>query len=289
MVKVNGALFGDKKFHNGESIYSQVPLHDDVNIIEMRFSDNSDITNMVMAKLWIDREKPNSHCILESLYMPYSRMDRAINEQLFSMQLMADLINSLHFSHVNVLDLHAPATSSMINNFRDVPMDAYVREVVMHFGPDVIAYPDKGAYEKYRGQNYGEDIPVIHGNKKRDLANKGRLTGDYSITNDEDANLKGARVLIVDDICCLGGTAYLMGKELKNLGVSKVGLYISHCENGVFFGNLLKAEADGSFVIDRIYTAGTMPLEAPNDPSLHIDHLYTVDFKGGDTIKKFSN
>ena len=62
-------------------------------------------------------------------------------------------------------------------------------------------------------------------------------------------DIKGANVLIVDDICRKGGTAYYAAKNLHSLGVAEVYLYITHCEDVIEQGNILKDDN-----IKEVYT-----------------------------------
>jgi ribose-phosphate pyrophosphokinase len=99
----------------------------------------------------------------------------------------------------------------------------------------------------------------------RDLANKGQII-DYELKGNLSAeDYKDRNVLIIDDICCLGGTAYNCAKALKEKGVNKVIFYISHCENGIYYGNILKDNT-----IDKVYTANTMGIEINSDKIVEI-------------------
>ena len=66
------------------------------------------------------------------------------------------------------------------------------------------------------------------------------------------------KVLIVDDICSAGGTFKFSAMKLKELGAKDVALYVSHCEDNIQNGDLLKTD-----LISKIYTT---------DSILHIKH-----------------
>ena len=59
--------------------------------------------------------------------------------------------------------------------------------------------------------------------------------------------------LIIDDISSYGGTFLHSARKLKELGASKVYLYITHCEN-----TILKGELINSGLLERIYTTGSI-------------------------------
>lgn len=293
MILVNGVKFNDGEFHNGEVIFMKpVNTCKIENVIEMLFEDNRDITNLLFARTWLDKKYPNAACDLVMKYCPYERMDREINEQMFSMEVFADILGKFKFRRVYVLDPHSNVCVDVLKNanmsVEIIDLEKYINKVIDDFKPDYICYPDKGAYHKYPGVLANIKLPFFFGEKTRDLANKGKIT-DYQLVGAPD--LKDKKVLIIDDICCLGGTAYNAAVEMKKLGAKEVAFYISHCENGIFAGKILKAETiykcetvtgdtyteDGKksgdktleiripvgsrYIIDKVYTANTMLLE----------------------------
>ena len=52
---------------------------------------------------------------------------------------------------------------------------------------------------------------------------------------------KDKNILIVDDICSRGGTFYYSAKALKEYGVGDIYLYVSHLENSVHDGDMIKS------------------------------------------------
>lgn len=271
MVTVNGVEFNKEKFHNGETIYHTAPLNDDYNTVNVVFKDDSDLLAMQIAKMFIDENKPDVRCDLVILYCPYERMDRAINEQLFSMKYVANIINNCKFNTVVILDPHSRVCMDLIDNSIEDSMESYIEKVIADFHPDYILYPDKGAFNKYPNVLKNINIPYFHADKTRDWADKGRLS---SLTLVDAPDLKDKKVLIIDDICCLGGTAYNAAIELKKAGASKVAFYISHCEDGIFVGNILKPNDSNTgindrYIIDDVYTADTMHLSQESD-RIHI-------------------
>lgn len=278
MIKINGELFGNEEFHNGEAIFKEVNLNSDNNIIEMVFKDNRDVANLIFARHYIFDKEPESKVSLIMLYCPYSRMDREINNQLFSMKYFADILSTLELDSVVVLDPHSKVCVDLLKehglNVIEACLKSYILKVIDDFQPDYICYPDKGAYNKYPDLLSGINIPYFYAEKTRDLSNKGKIIG-YELVDAPD--LKDKKVLIIDDICCLGGTAYRAAREIKLAGGSKVAFYISHCENGIFAGKLLKKEPfdpfckeanlpwRDSYTIDKIYTANTMLLDKEHE------------------------
>ena len=89
------------------------------------------------------------------------------------------------------------------------------------------------------------DRPYAFGMKKRRWED-GKILG-LDIMNPE--NVKDKNILIVDDICSRGGTFYHAAKALKEAGAKHIYLYVSHCEETIF-----KGEIFSSGLIDHVYT-----------------------------------
>lgn len=79
--------------------------------------------------------------------------------------------------------------------------------------------------------------------------------------NGQVDQIKDRDVLIIDDICSKGGTFYHSAKKLKELGANKIYLYVSHCENTIYSGELLKDNGliEKIFTTDSILTDFTSP------------------------------
>jgi ribose-phosphate pyrophosphokinase len=65
--------------------------------------------------------------------------------------------------------------------------------------------------------------------------------------------IKGSKILIIDDICSRGGTFYFSAKKLKELGAKEVYLYVTHCENTIFEGEIFT-----SGLIEKVYTTNSI-------------------------------
>ena len=274
MILINGAKFNDTEFHNGEVIFEKPGLISEVNnTIEMYFQNNKDITALMFARQYLKDKCPNALCDLIMKYCPYERMDREINNQIFSMKYFAEIVGKFDFDDVYILDPHSNVCVEQLKNqgidVQIINLEGYVMNVIKQFCPDYICYPDKGAYNKYPKVLSNIDIPYFYGQKTRDLENKGKIV-DYELVDAPD--LTDKKVLIIDDICCLGGTAYNAAVQMKLAGAKEVAFYISHCENGIFAGKILKREPfccdgtcenlpwAGNYTIDKVYTADTMKI-----------------------------
>lgn len=254
MIKLNKQVFGNKYFGNKETNYEEVELSEQGNTIEMNFEDTRDITTLFFAVEYIRTNVENKKITLIMHYLPFSAMDRKIDNQIFSLELFANMINRLNFTEVLVLDPHnKEVTQQLFNMLTLINMTKLTDQAINDFKPDVLYFPDKGAMAKYPSMIDTKGLPIIYGNKVRDTANRGKITSYETITNGMD--ISGKRVLIIDDICRLGGTFVWAAEELTKLGVADIGLYISHCETGIFEGKIL----EDSSPISVVYTNDSEP------------------------------
>lgn len=188
-------------------------------------------------------------------YVPNARMDRVKNDDdVFTLKYFAEIINSLKFDTVYVMDTHSSVTDALIDNVRPMPYIQYINAAIDDIKSKMDAdeelllfYPDQGSVKRYSddiGREYAFGI------KNRDW-NTGKILGlDVSGAADKIA---GRNILIVDDICSRGGTFYFAAKKLKSLGAKNIYLYVSHCENTIFDGELISGD-----LIDHIYTTDSI-------------------------------
>ena len=177
---------------------------------------------MLLAQLTELLRASNPKCIYDLYlpYLPYGRQDKEVsNSTTFALQTFINLINSLKFETVTVLDAHNPKAlpKDWINN---IPNRSIARAIELS-GATMICFPDKGASQ--RGYTT-KDLPSFSLEKTRNQRT-GEITGLKLI---EDMNVKGHNILIVDDICDRGGTFIASAKLLDSLGVSNVYLYTTH-------------------------------------------------------------
>ena len=204
------------------------------------------------------------------LYMPYipnARQDRVKNpEDVFTLKYFAEIINDLKFNTVTVLDPHSTVSETLINNISTQPPISYIHQVIDKLNVRVLNelfdpidfstkkkysltmfYPDEGAMKRYAGM---VNLPYAFGIKKRNWET-GQIEGlEVAGAVDE---IMGRDILIVDDICSKGGTFYHSAKKLKELGARDIYLYVSHCENTILEGELLKGD-----LIKKVYTTNSI-------------------------------
>ena len=184
-------------------------------------------------------------------YIPNARQDRVkTDEDVFTLKYFAQIINSLNFAWVKVLDPHSNVSEALIDNIIvDSPKDNISKVIDKIKGERelIMFYPDEGAMKRYSGMI---DKPFAYGIKKRDWST-GNIEG-LKVSGRTEL-IEGNDILIVDDISSRGGTFYFSAKELKALGAENIYLYISHCENTILEGPIMD-----SGLITRIFTTNSI-------------------------------
>ncbi len=196
---------------------------------------------------------------LEMPYIPNARQDRVkTDEDVFTLKYFAEVINSLGFSEVTVLDPHSSVSEALIERIVAKTPENYISRVISRIGSEnlMMFYPDEGAMKRYSAM---ADKPYAFGIKKRDWET-GKICG-LDVAGAAEM-IKGSRVLIVDDICSKGGTFYHSAKKLKELGAAEIYLYISHCENTIMKGEVLTSGLiEKVFTTDSIFTGNHEKIE----------------------------
>lgn len=258
MIKINDEIFDNKRFPDGTLLANLSKQHGCVDITWKYESDNEVFALMCITK------HLKQYCEHIKLYLPYfpnARMDRVKKEEeVFTLKWFCDFINSLEFDSVTMLDVHSSKTIEMLNSFIiNIEPTDIINNVIEDIKEDVVVYyPDKGSRDRY-----GEKVNKEHcyGEKIREWET-GEILGLNIVTNNVD--IKNKNILFIDDICSYGGTAYHSILKLRELGVNKIYLYFTHCENSILKGKLL----DPNFnQIEKIYTTNSLITE--NHPMIH--------------------
>lgn len=249
MLKVNNNIIELNRYPDGTLLIkdNNIIFNKTVEITWHYESDNELFALVCLAKHLKNRYKKIS---LKMPYCPNSRMDRVkTGNDVFTLKYFTELINSLNFDSVYILDPHSPVSEALINNIEVVSPQFFIEQALININVDDILmfYPDEGAMKRYSGL---VSKPYAFGIKKRNWET-GKIEGlDVAGSVDQIA---GKDILIVDDICSRGGTFYHSAKKLKELGANKIYLYVTHCENTILEGDLLT-----SGLIEKVYTTNSI-------------------------------
>ena len=252
MIKVNGNIIEQNHFPDNTLFLKLDPLvASDPLEIRWEYENDAELFTLICIAKYYNKTKLK---VLTLPYVPHARMDRVKNpEDVFTLKYFCEVINSLQFDRVYVLDVHSNVSLALLNN-------VYQLEVMQHIdtaldqvdcGRTCIFYPDEGAMKRYSGMI---PYPYAFGIKRRNWET-GVIEG-LDIMNKEA--IKGKDVLIIDDICSKGGTFYHSAKALKEAGAANIYLYVSHLEETVFEGDLWKSMIGSDPLIKTIYTANPL-------------------------------
>ncbi len=250
MIKLNGQIIEQNHFPDGTLLMKCNPNKYAVSTITWQYESDAELFALYSLKRHLDCVVPGWNSYLYIPYIPNARQDRVkTNEDIFTLKYFAEIINSLNFKKVFVIDPHSSVSEALINNIEVVSPKDFIEQTLNKINADDILmfYPDEGAMKRYSGL---VSKPYAFGIKKRNWET-GKIEGlDVSGSVDKIA---GKDILIVDDICSRGGTFYHSAKKLKELGANKIYLYVTHCENTILEGELLT-----SGLIEKVYTTNSI-------------------------------
>lgn len=203
-----------------------------------------------------------------SLYMPFAfgaRQDRRniSGDILFGAKYYADIINSVGFDTVTIVDPHSNVIAGLINNRRIITAGDVLKAMSPKFGSyyaGVIA-PDAGATA--RAYDVAEKIGVprvIQAWKHRDVSN-GSITG-FGIEP-----IEAGEYLMVDDICDGGGTFNGLASILPDGVVCD--LYVTH---GIFSQGLRELKKN----FKKIITTDSVPNYETDLLIIRLKELFNV-------------
>ncbi len=214
-------------------------------------------------------------------YFGYARQDRKTDGRTpISAKLVANLISTAGANRVLTVDLHA----GQIQGFFDIPTDNLFAGPVMaddirerYMGEKVIVVsPDVGGVVRARAlaSKINADLAIV--DKRRPEAGKSEV---MNIIGD----VKGARCIMVDDICDSGGTLANAAEALKKQGAKAVSAYVTH---GVLSGNAVE-RIEGSS-LDEIVITDTISPSAASLASKKV-RILTIAPLLGEAIRRISN
>ena len=247
MIKINDEVIDINHYPDGTLLLNYLYQGSYRYVMDWLYDSDEEL----VALIYLMKHIPEySEKILNMPYIPNARMDRVENVfNVFTLKYFSDVINSLGFDEVHVLDPHSTVSEALINNICVESPETYIYFVMGNIGKEdlTIFYPDAGSLKRYSGM---VQRPYVFGNKVRDW-DTGVIKG-LDVIGDVGL-VKGHDILIVDDICSRGGTFYHSAKKLKELGANDIYLYITHCEDTILEGELIN-----SGLVKRIYTTDTI-------------------------------
>ena len=272
MIQLNEHIISNDRFPDGTLLMKLPFSPKPSNEIRWHYENDAELFKLICLVKSMREMYKGVRIDLFMPYLPNARQDRVKNpEDVFTLKYFCEIINSLEFDTVFVTDVHSNVGLALLDRVREIKPWGQIHNAltkitfmetgdVMHeareecFKNLLLFYPDEGAMKRYSGEM---GMPYIFGVKDRDWKTgqikRLNLAGDVSM-------IEGKNILIIDDICSKGGTFYYAAKELKEAGAANIYLYVTHCENTIYEGELLKEDS----LIKHIFTTNSL-LTAPNE------------------------
>jgi len=158
-------------------------------------------------------------------YYGYARQDRKVAPRApISAKLVADLITTAGAQRLLSMDLHA----GQIQGFFNIPVDnLFATPVLIDYmkrnyqDNTVVVSPDTGGVERARafGKRLGASLAII--DKRREGPNEAQVMNIIG-------NIKGKRVIILDDMVDTAGTVVQAANALSDAGALEVSVCCTH-------------------------------------------------------------
>lgn len=274
-------IINTNQFPNNEIYFNPLNINTEFDII-WYFNDNKDLIELYLFVNYI--KQLNLIHLLNELniaYLPYSRMDRIDmnNQNLFSLKYIADFINSMNIKQIRLNDIHSDISLQLINNSYNINITNYLFNKYFKYASNnelTIMFPDKGAYERYKGQ-YSQ-YNIIYGEKVRDFKS-GHILG-LTIHGDIKPN---HQVVIIDDLTSKGTTFVKSSEKLKELGYNNIYLIIAHAEVTMLNGDLFNCDIKDVITTDSMLKSHNLDLindlRKPKNLILEkFENIYKGDF-----------
>lgn len=250
MIKVNDTVIDIQHFSDGSQklvgIHIPERLKGDkyTSLFEIvwKYENESELVTLIYIVNYIrDIYVGNNYITLQMLWVPNARMDRVESENdVFTLKYFSQIINSLKFNKVIVLDPHSRVTNALIDRVKVVPAEHFIQKAINEittkytfekdFNDYLVCFPDNGAFERYANLKCFDGFTKIFGKKHRDWETGKIVKLDLNV--DEDV-VRGKNVFIVDDMISSGETLYQFIQKLKSYGALQVYIYCSHLENRI--------------------------------------------------------
>lgn len=249
-VKVNFDKFPNGELNIGSGLIKELSGVSDKVRVSWKYEESESIIELLFLVNYLEQISKE---VIELViyYLPYSRMDRVDKDtnNMFSLKYITNLINCLVIREVKVVEAHSDESINLLNNSKNLNLSKEIFNKVeedkkLDLNNTVIMYPDMGAYLRY---DYNLGYQTIYGNKVRDFKT-GNIVG---LDIEGEYTLKDNAV-IIDDLTSKGTTFYKSAEKLYELGFKNVYLVVTHSENTITKGELLKCG------IDKVYTTNSL-------------------------------
>ncbi len=227
-------------------------LDDDVVIVQTT-SPDSKLIELLLLQDAVRRLGAKSITLVIP-YFGYARQDRVFKPgEPESAKVMCQHLD-MNCDRVITVDIHKEVVLNYFNHpHKDLKAAPVIAEYFKGKGIDMVLSPDIGAAG--RAKMVGEVMGVPY-----DHLEKTRLSGTDVRIAPAKADVKGKKVLIVDDMISTGGTIIAAAYALREAGAAGISVA---CTHGVFVNNAIEKFTGSS--LDALLSCNTL-----NNPVSHI-------------------
>ena len=176
-------------------------------------------------------------------YFGYARQDRAKQGEALSSEVVFRFLKTFPIQKTNIIHIHNPKLQQFFD-FDDIILLDFFLPLAQD--ADCIVAPDQGAAQ-FAGEvarRAGKELVVMH--KKRAGHEKIERT-------DLQGEVRGKKVLIVDDMIVTGNTMIYAAQALQEHGASEI---LAAATHGLFSGNAVASFAQSP--IAKVYVTNTL-------------------------------
>jgi ribose-phosphate pyrophosphokinase len=187
----------------------RIPSYEGLPVVRVRIEDcTRDLIRIGLVKYALG----NVDAVLDLRYMPQARADRQFEPNMpVPLDLFADILNSYDFHTVVLQDPHSLETMKKVKNVKLI-------ETTIDLPGFLICVPDKGSLIKF------PDADIVL-EKVRNVKT-GDITGMRIVKG--KSLIKGADIVLVDDICDGGRTFIEAAKLIHPNRPNRLFLHITH-------------------------------------------------------------
>jgi ribose-phosphate pyrophosphokinase len=215
--------------------------------------------NLIELLLWIDTAKRASAGYITAVvpYFGYARQDRKDKPRVpISAKLLANLLTVAGANRIMTMDLHA----DQVQGFFDIPVDHLKSEAIyvpyleaQDMSNAIFASPDVGGVKRAR-------IYAKHFKRELVICDKYRTKANEVASMTVIGDVKGADVILVDDLVDTAGTLCKAADALMEKGAKSVRAICTHpVLSGKAYENIENSKLTELIVCDTIPLTKTSP------------------------------
>lgn len=271
MIKINDFEVPQRTFPDGSWLLNKIPhIFERFNYtieLDWRYEGEHELSLLIYLAKYLKENYPKTSLTLRMLYIVNSRMDRIYDRsEVFTLKYFCDIINSLNFDSIIVMDVHSNVSTALLNRVQERPL-MELNKLIHQYNN--IYFPDEGAQKRYSKVLDLSGKYVYTGMKKRNWGT-GTIEGLDVFTTLETPNKDS--ILMIDDICSNGGTFFFSADKLKKLGFNTIDAYCTHSERVVNDPDSKIQLAFRNGLINKLYTTNTL-LQNTDSENIIIYHV----------------